>query len=69
MGSDPLVRCRHGVHIRLVDNKEKETEDAIMIREDTKAETLNKASKTDPVLNALKRNGEEAAIFEEALAQ
>lgn len=40
-----------------------------MIREDTKAETLNKASKTDPVLNALKRNGEEAAIFEEALAQ
>lgn len=43
--------------------------DAIMIREDTKAETLNKASKTDPVLNALKRNGEEAAIFEEALAQ
>jgi hypothetical protein len=52
-----------------------ETEDTIMILEDTKAETVNEACKADSVLellvfaDALKRNGEEAAMFEEALAQ
>jgi hypothetical protein len=60
------------VYITFVDNLSKKPEDTIMILEGTKAEIANKASEADRQLRhvvvANASNGEEAAIFQEALA-